>query len=247
MTTVMETVSTSSLTTPFPVGYKKTTLEIKGNKTDVVVCRYDDYFMDRCFVEVTTNNVLMLFSFGDVIAKSKGSSEKLFVLLDMYEIMRELHSEIETIFEGKTCSEMRDATHNLLRCLVQTAQKTFGDLKEVVEEDVTKTGVMDGTVHPLTRKEEGFASDPTFSVSVIFGKRDEVRLLNFFKFGIFIGSYVFMILISKNYKISLYMMQPLLDACGRQLIEHISSCGSSRPLVLTLGLKEHSPWRNSSF
>ncbi|KAI0500356.1 hypothetical protein KFK09_018568 [Dendrobium nobile] len=113
----METVSSSSLTTPFPVGYKKTSLEIKGNKTDVVVCRYDDYFL----------------------------------------VM------------------------------------------------VTQIGCVGTILH--ARKEEGFASDPTFSVSVIFGKRDE----------------------------------PLLDACGRQLIEHISSCGSSRPLVLTLGLKEHSP------
>ena len=36
----------------------------------------------------------MLLSFGDAIARSKRSPEKLFVLLDMYEIMRELHSEV---------------------------------------------------------------------------------------------------------------------------------------------------------
>lgn len=38
-------------------------------------------------------SVAVLLSFGDAIAKSKRSPEKLFVLLDMYEIMRELHSE----------------------------------------------------------------------------------------------------------------------------------------------------------
>ncbi|KAL0916463.1 hypothetical protein M5K25_013980 [Dendrobium thyrsiflorum] len=58
----------------------------------------------------------------DAIAKSNGSPEKLFVLLDMYEIMCEFHSEIETIFEGKL---------------------------EAVEEDATKIGEMDGTVHHL--------------------------------------------------------------------------------------------------
>lgn len=36
----------------------------------------------------------MLLSFGDAIARSKRSPEKLFVLLDMYEIMRELHTEV---------------------------------------------------------------------------------------------------------------------------------------------------------
>ncbi|GKV07717.1 hypothetical protein SLEP1_g19452 [Rubroshorea leprosula] len=34
--------------------------------------------------------------------------------------------------------------------------------------------------------------------------------------------------------------EPMLVACARQLIEHISSSGSSRPLVLSLGLKDHS-------
>ncbi|KAK6928346.1 Proteasome assembly chaperone 3 [Dillenia turbinata] len=34
--------------------------------------------------------------------------------------------------------------------------------------------------------------------------------------------------------------EPMLVACGRQLIEHISSSGSSRPLVLSLGLRDHS-------
>ncbi|CAI0455184.1 unnamed protein product [Linum tenue] len=56
------------------------------------------------------------------------------------------------------------------------------------------------------RKEEGMTSEPTFHVSVIFGKRDE----------------------------------PMLTACARQLIEHMSSSGSARPLVLSLGLKDHS-------
>ncbi|KAL0910161.1 hypothetical protein M5K25_021105 [Dendrobium thyrsiflorum] len=89
---------------------------------------------DCCFVEVTTDNILMLFSFEDTIAKSKGSPKKLFVLLDMYEIMKNMF-------------EMRDATHNLLGLL---AQETFGDFKEEVEEEATKTNVMDGTMHLLT-------------------------------------------------------------------------------------------------
>ncbi|KAK8970888.1 hypothetical protein KSP40_PGU008874 [Platanthera guangdongensis] len=113
----MNTASTSTLTTHFPVGHKKTSVVIKENKTDVIVCRYDDYFM----------------------------------------VM------------------------------------------------VTQLGCVGTIIH--ARKEEGVLVDPTFSVVVIFGKRDE----------------------------------PLLVAFGRQLIEHISLCGSSRPLVLTLGLKDHSP------
>lgn len=53
-----------------------------------------DNLRDQCFAEVTANSVTTLLSFGDAIAKSKRSPEKLFVLLDMYEIMRELQPEV---------------------------------------------------------------------------------------------------------------------------------------------------------
>ncbi|PKI43021.1 hypothetical protein CRG98_036599 [Punica granatum] len=105
---------------------------------------------DQCFAEATAGSVSVLLSFGDAIAKSKRSPEKLFVLLDMYEIMRELHSEIESLFQGKACTEIRESALGLTKRLAQTAQETFGDFEEAVEKDATKTAVSDGTVHPLT-------------------------------------------------------------------------------------------------
>ncbi|KAL2240526.1 UNVERIFIED_CONTAM: hypothetical protein Sindi_0693800 [Sesamum indicum] len=35
-------------------------------------------------------------------------------------------------------------------------------------------------------------------------------------------------------------VQPMLITCARQLIEHISKSGSSKALVLSLGLRDHS-------
>ncbi|XP_073274215.1 exocyst complex component EXO70A1-like [Primulina huaijiensis] len=105
---------------------------------------------DQCFSEVTANSVTVLLSFGEAIAKSKRSPEKLFVLLDMYEIMRELQSEMDTIFKSKYCGEMREAAAVLTKRLAQTARETFSDFEEAVEKDATKTAVLDGTVHPLT-------------------------------------------------------------------------------------------------
>ncbi|KAM7262262.1 hypothetical protein ACFE04_021339 [Oxalis oulophora] len=109
-----------------------------------------DTLRDQCFAEVTANSVSTLLSFGEAIAKSKRSPEKLFVLLDMYEIMRELHSEIESVFGSKSCVEMRDSAFSLTKRLAETAQETFVDFEEAVEKDATKTAVLDGTVHPLT-------------------------------------------------------------------------------------------------
>ncbi|XP_065878515.1 uncharacterized protein [Euphorbia lathyris] len=100
----------------FPVNHRKLSTDVKGNKTDIVICRYDDHFL--------------------VLA--------------------------------------------------------------------TQIGTMGTILH--ARKEEGVSINPTFSVSVVFGKREE----------------------------------PMLVACARQLIEHLSNSGSSMPLVLSLGLKDHS-------
>lgn len=58
--------------------------------------------------------------------------------------------QIDTLFKGKACSEIRDAATALTKRLAQTAQETFGDFEEAVEKDATKTAVTDGTVHPLT-------------------------------------------------------------------------------------------------
>ena len=49
---------------------------------------------DKCFAAITKNSLATLLSFGEAIAMSKRSPEKLFVLLDMYEIMCELQTEV---------------------------------------------------------------------------------------------------------------------------------------------------------
>ncbi|XP_019186366.1 PREDICTED: exocyst complex component EXO70A1-like [Ipomoea nil] len=109
-----------------------------------------DSIRDQCFADVTANSVSVLFSFGEAIAKSKRSPEKLFVLLDMYEIMREIQTEMDIIFASKHCTDMREATTVLTKRLAETSQETFVDFEEAVEKDATKTTVHDGTVHPLT-------------------------------------------------------------------------------------------------
>ena len=60
---------------------------------DQIWYRLDPY-REKCFADVTDSSVHMLLSFGEAIAKSKKTPEKLFVLLDMYETMRDLQPEV---------------------------------------------------------------------------------------------------------------------------------------------------------
>lgn len=50
---------------------------------------------DQCFADVCGESVSILLCFGEAIARSKRSPEKLFVLLDMYEIMKEILPEVQ--------------------------------------------------------------------------------------------------------------------------------------------------------
>ena len=73
-----------------------------------------DSLSDQCFAEVTASSVSVLLSFGEAIARSKRSPEKLFVLLDMYEIMRELHSEVWLMPHiHKPCTGFMTGWHNI--------------------------------------------------------------------------------------------------------------------------------------
>lgn len=109
-----------------------------------------DSLRDQCFAEVSESSFELLLSFGDAITRSRRSPEKLIGLLEMYETMRELHSEIQTIFCGAPCAEMRKSTAAFTKRLADTALETFDCFEEVVEKDASKTSINDGTVHPLT-------------------------------------------------------------------------------------------------
>lgn len=49
---------------------------------------------EQCFAQVTVNSISILLNCGDAIVKSKKSPEKLFVFLDMYQVLQELKSEV---------------------------------------------------------------------------------------------------------------------------------------------------------
>ncbi|ESQ43288.1 hypothetical protein EUTSA_v10016018mg [Eutrema salsugineum] len=106
---------------------------------------------DQSFAGLTANSFGALISFGEAIAKSKRSPEKLFALIDMFETMTELMPEFDLIFGSQPCTEMKESTLNLTKLLAETAHEIFADIfEEAVKKDETKRIVVDGSVHPLT-------------------------------------------------------------------------------------------------
>lgn len=64
---------------------------------DQVLEGIEESFLDQCFVEVTSSSLATLLSFGEAVVKITKSPEKLFMLLDMYEMMCELEPEVKLL------------------------------------------------------------------------------------------------------------------------------------------------------
>jgi exocyst complex component 7 len=64
---------------------------------DQVLEGIEESFLDECFVQVTSSSFARLLSFGKAVVKIKKSPEKLFMLLDMYEMTCELEPEVKLI------------------------------------------------------------------------------------------------------------------------------------------------------
>jgi hypothetical protein len=84
---------------------------------------------DRCVAAITKSSLATLLSFGEAIAMSKRSPEKLFDLLDMYEIMCELQTEVidpdcsySDLFQHPSTSLMCTMASVCVNCNVEILQ-----------------------------------------------------------------------------------------------------------------------------
>eukprot|EP00475_Leptophrys_vorax_P008880 TRINITY_DN15801_c0_g1_i1.p1 TRINITY_DN15801_c0_g1~~TRINITY_DN15801_c0_g1_i1.p1 ORF type:complete len:324 (-),score=45.72 TRINITY_DN15801_c0_g1_i1:686-1525(-) len=97
--------------------------------------------------ELTTG---MLFSFGEAVARSNKSPEKLSVLMDMYETMRDLMPQIVIAFAGSACSAICTNAQTLLQHLAAAAKETFSNFEQAVESEDSDKMPADGATHGLT-------------------------------------------------------------------------------------------------
>lgn len=103
------------------------------------------------FAELAKGPAVQLLSFGEGIAISRRSPEKLFKILDMYETLSDLLPDINSIFSDELCSNVRSDAKGVLVRLGQAARGIFAEFENAIQRDASKTPVPGGSVHPLTR------------------------------------------------------------------------------------------------
>lgn len=105
---------------------------------------------DHCFAAVTSKSLSTLLSFGQAVAKSQTSPEKVFLLLNLFEATLDIQSEVEAVFAGDECSENRKSAISLVKCLAGAIKKTLSDFKDNIAKETPKSTTADGDVHPIT-------------------------------------------------------------------------------------------------
>ncbi|KAJ7535458.1 hypothetical protein O6H91_12G034900 [Diphasiastrum complanatum] len=146
----------------------------------------EDVFQDivgvgeTSFADVARGSMMQLLNFGEAIAISRRSPEKLFRILDMYETLRDLLTEMCVIFSGEACAGVREEASGILLRLGEAARGTFAEFENAIYRDTSKTPVPGGAVHPLTRYVMNyirFLFDYVDTLKQLFGDRKELLKL----------------------------------------------------------------------
>ncbi|CDY60562.1 BnaA02g06880D [Brassica napus] len=108
--------------------------------------------VESSFTDITQEGALTLFAFPENAAKIKKlSPEKMFRFLDMYETLASLYVEIETIFYFDSAAAVRSQVISSLTRLGDAVRTMMTAFETAIQKDTSRTPVIGGGVHPLTR------------------------------------------------------------------------------------------------
>lgn len=110
-----------------------------------------DNIRESCFAEIAKDSALMLFTFPEMVAKYKKLSlEKTFRILDLYDSISELWSEIELIFGFDSTAVVKSQAMTSMNKLRDAARAMLAEFESAIKKDSSKV-VAGGGIHPLTR------------------------------------------------------------------------------------------------
>ncbi|KAK4767564.1 hypothetical protein SAY86_015314 [Trapa natans] len=106
-----------------------------------------------CFLEASKSVMFQLLNFGEAVSLGPHQPEKLFRVLDMYEVMVDLKQDVNELFTEETeiGSLVRFEYEQVLKRLGESATLTFLEVKNAIASNPSTTSFASGGVHHLTR------------------------------------------------------------------------------------------------
>ncbi|CAN8248429.1 unnamed protein product [Cochlearia groenlandica] len=106
---------------------------------------------DLSFMEVCRVSTIQVLNFADAVAIGSRSPERLFKMLDVYETMRDLMPEFESVFSDENCIVLRNEAVTISKRLGEAIRGVFMELENLIRRDPAKAMVPGGGLHPITR------------------------------------------------------------------------------------------------
>lgn len=106
---------------------------------------------DLSFMEVCRGSAIQLLNFADAVAIGSRSPERLFKILDLFETLRDLLPEFESVFSDQYCMFLRNEAITIWKRLGEAIRGIFMELENLISRDPAKVPVPGGGLHPITR------------------------------------------------------------------------------------------------
>ncbi|KAL5580624.1 hypothetical protein UlMin_013066 [Ulmus minor] len=106
---------------------------------------------DLSFMEVCRGSTIQLLNFADAVAIGSRSPERLFKILDVFETLRDLMPEFESVFSDQYCLFLRNEAITIWKRLGEAIRGIFMELENLISRDPAKVPVPGGGLHPITR------------------------------------------------------------------------------------------------
>ncbi|KAJ0527844.1 putative exocyst complex component Exo70, cullin repeat-like-containing domain superfamily [Helianthus annuus] len=103
------------------------------------------------FVETTKGCVMQVLNFGEAVAIGQRSSEKLFRILDMYDVVADVLPDFETLFVDESGELVCNEVKAVLSGLGEAAIGTFVEFENAVKGENSRRALQGGEIYPVTR------------------------------------------------------------------------------------------------
>ncbi|OVA00809.1 Exocyst complex protein Exo70 [Macleaya cordata] len=104
-----------------------------------------------CFVEISKAPVFHLLNFGEAIAIGPRQPDKLFLILDMYEVLADLLPDIDALFLEEAGSSVRFECREVLKRLGDSIRGTVLEFEIAVGSNTSTNPFAGGGIHHLTK------------------------------------------------------------------------------------------------
>ena len=129
-----------------------------------------------CFVDASKGSILQLLNFGEAMSVGPHQPEKLFKILDMYEVLASLMPDIDALYPDEVSSSVRLECHEVLKRLGGCVKATFLEFEHAIASNVSPTPFVGGGIHPLTRYVMNYVTtltDYSETLSLLLNDKEE--------------------------------------------------------------------------